>query len=70
MGSWENIEQEEDMGSSEVSSAIEGVYSGVWHMGKEERFRKCKESSGWVWRKNKCRSKMTREVRYDGGKRL
>jgi len=64
MGSWEDIEQEENTGSSEVSSVMEEVYSGTWHIGEERRFRKYKRSCGWVWRKNKCRSKMTREVKY------
>ena len=37
-------------------------------MEKEERFRECKESNNWIWKKNKCRSKKTGEVGNGGRK--
>ena len=58
------------MGSNEVSSMMERVYGRAQHIGKREGFRKCKGSCGWVWKKNECRSKITRKVRYGRGKRL
>jgi len=31
-------------------------------LGKGGGFRKCKESSGWVWGNDECRSKTTRKM--------
>jgi len=54
--SWEDIKQEKDMGSREIFSVLEEVYSRKWYMGKRGGLRECERASWWVWRKNKCRS--------------
>ena len=49
---------------------IEGVYNRTWYIKKEGGLEECKEGSGKIWRKNKYRSKKTRKVRNNKGKRL
>ena len=49
---------------------MEGVYSGVWHLGKRRRFRECKESHSKIQEENECRRKITGEVGYGRRKRL
>ena len=46
---------------------IEGVYSGVWLLEKEERLREYKRGGSRVWEKAKYRSKKTG---YGRGKRF
>jgi len=41
---------------------MEGVYSRAGKLGKEGVFGKCKEISGRVQKKDKCRNKKTGEV--------
>ena len=45
------------MGSGQVFSVMEGVYSREWYMGKEGRFGEHKRIGRWVWGKNRDRSK-------------
>ena len=49
---------------------MEKVYSRAWHMGKERKLRKHRESIRGVWRMNECRSEKARKDRYGGGKRF
>ena len=39
-------------------------------MEKEEELEEYKENSDWIWRENKCRSKIIKKVRYGRKKRL
>ena len=56
--------------SNKVFSTIEGIYSRKWHMGERKRLRKCKGSSGRIWKKTECRSKMKGKVEYSRERRL
>ena len=49
---------------------MEEVYSKVWYLGEEERFREYKSGGDRVWGEIECRSKATREVGYGRRKRL
>ena len=51
------------MRSNEVFSVLEGIYCRKQYMGEEGRLRKCERVSRWVWRENKCKSKITKGVR-------
>jgi len=58
------------MRSCEVFGTVEEIYGRTWHIEEKRRLGKYKRSNSWVWGKDKYRSKMTREVGYDKGKRL
>ena len=49
---------------------MEEVYSKAWYLGKRGRFREYKSGGGRVWGDIECRSKATREVRYDRRERF
>jgi len=49
---------------------MEGIYGGVWHIGKGRGLRKYKRSCRKVWGEDECWSKKIREVRHGRGKRL
>ena len=54
----------------EILDEMEEVYSKAQYIRKERRLRKYKGSNSWVWEKIECRSKITREVGYNGRKKL
>ena len=70
MGGRKNIKQKKSKGSGEIFGALERIYSRVWFMGKEGRLGEHKGSSSRIWRKDECRSEMTREDGYSRRKRL
>ena len=50
----EIFKQKKNKRSSEVSSTMEGVYSGKWYMREGRRLKEWEEGSGKVWGKIKC----------------
>ena len=56
--------------SQEVSSTLEGVYSGTQFLGKKGGIRKCERSISGIQRKNRGGSKKTGEDRQSGEKRF
>jgi len=49
---------------------MKGVDNRVWYLEKKERLKECKENSNKIWEMNKCKSEITREVKYGREKRL
>ena len=55
---------ERNKGNIKVLSMIEKIYSRTQQLEKTKRSKKYKRSSSRIQEKNKCKSKMTEEVRY------